>query len=99
MAELPVPVQRTLQKLTRRVAVGLFLEMWPRGGVGSLLVSGTIALLCRIFLSSAAPFLPWLGLAPLLAAIPAIYLCIKRAYRPSEIAALAGSLSGGDRTP
>src|SRR5262245_618088 len=98
MAELPVPVQRTLRKLTRRVAVGHFLETWPRWAVGSLLIAGTIALLCRIFFNSAAPFLPWLALAPVFAAIPVTYLCLKRAYRPSEIAALADSLSGGQGT-
>src|SRR6476660_5988547 len=95
MGDLPDSVRRSLRRLTRRVAIGFFLETWPRWAVGSLLIAGTIALLCRIFLSSAAPFLPWLGIAPLLSAIPVIYLCVRGAYRPSELAALADSLSGG----
>jgi hypothetical protein len=98
MGDLPDSVRRSLRRLTRRVAIGFFLETWPRWAVGSLLIAGTIALLCRIFLSSAAPFLPWLGIAPLLSAIPVIYLCVRGAYRPSEIAALADSLSGGQGT-
>lgn len=98
MTDLPASVRPTLRRLARRVSIGLFLEIWPRWAIGSLLLAGTAALLCRIFFSSAAPFLSWLWLAPLLSVIPVIFLCVRRAYRPLEIAALADSLSGGQGT-
>src|SRR6188474_340372 len=98
MTDLPASVRPTLRRLARRVAAGLFLEIWPRWAIGSFLLAGTAALVCRIFFSSAAPFLPWLWLAPALSIVPVIILCIRRAYRPIEIAALADSLSGGQGT-
>jgi hypothetical protein len=98
MTDLPESVRPILRRLARRVAVGLFLEIWPRWAIGSLLIAGTAALVCRIFFNSAAPFLPWLWLAPLLSIIPVLFLCARRAYRPSEIAALADSLGGGQGT-
>ena len=98
MTDLPVSVQPVLRRLARRVAIGLFLEIWPRWAIGSFLIAGSIALVCRIFFSSADPFLPLLWLAPVLSIIPVVILCIRRAYRPSEIAAIADSLSGGQGT-
>jgi len=98
MTDLPASVRPTLRRLARRVAVGLFLEIWPRWAIGSFLIAGTTALVCRIFFIDAAPFLPWLWLAPLLSVVPVIILCARRAYRPLEVAALADSLSGGQGT-
>ena len=98
MQELPPSIRSILRRLRRRVALGLFLETWPRWAVGSFLIAGTLALLCRIFFASAGPIVPWLWIAPLLATIPAVILCMRRAYRPSEIVALADSLSGGHGT-
>ena len=98
MTELPASVRPILRRLARRIAVGLFLEIWPRWAVGSLLIAGCVALVCRIFFSSAAPFLPLLWMAPLLSVIPVVILCARSAYRPSEIAAIADSLSGGHGT-
>ena len=60
-----------------------------------MLVAGTITVVCRMFVVRAASFLPWLWLAPLIAAIPALIVCWRRAYRPAEIVALADSLGGG----
>jgi hypothetical protein len=98
MTDLPASVRPLLRRLTRRLAIGLFLEIWPRWAIGSLLIAGTTALVCRIFFSGAAAFLPWLWLAPVLSIVPVVILCIRRAYRPSEIAALADSLGGGHGT-
>ncbi len=95
MTDLPASVRPVLRRLTRRVALGLFLETWPRWAVGALLAAGTAALVCRLFFAQAAPWLPILWIAPLLATLPAIYSCIRRAYRPAEIVALADWLSGG----
>jgi hypothetical protein len=78
--------------------VGLFLEIWPRWAIGSFLIAGTVALICRIFFSAAAAFLPWLWIVPVLSIVPVLILCMKRAYRPAEIAALADSLGGGHGT-
>jgi hypothetical protein len=98
MSDLPASVRPTLRRLARRVAVGLFLEIWPRWAIGSLLLAGTVALLCRIFFSSVAGLLPWLWVVPVASVIPVVVLCMRRAYRPAEIAALADSLSGGQGT-
>jgi hypothetical protein len=84
-----------LRRLARRLAIGLFLEVWPAWAVGSLLLAGLAALICRMFLPGAAPRLHWLWLAPVLAVLPALVICVRRAYRPAEVAALADSLNGG----
>ena len=98
MTTLPSSIGPLLRHLSRRIALGQFLEIWPLWAAGSLLAVGTFALLARIFFASLAFALPWLWLAPLLAGIPAAILCRRRAYRPAEIAALADSLSGGTGT-
>jgi hypothetical protein len=98
MKYLPASVRPILRRLTRRVGLGLFLEIWPRWAIGSFLIAGTVALICRMFLEGAASFLPWLWLAPVLSIFPVTLLCIRRAYRPAEIVALADSLSGGHGT-
>jgi hypothetical protein len=98
MTDLPASVRPTLRRFTRRVALGQFLDIWPRWAIGSLLIAGTLALLSRMFFPTTAPLLKWLWVAPLIATIPVIALCMRRAYRPSEIVALADSLSGGQGT-
>lgn len=98
MTDLPASVRPILRRLSRRVALGLFLDIWPRWAVISFLVAGTAALICRIFFAGAAAFLPWLWIVPILSGIPALYLCVRRAYRQSEIVALADWLSGGHGT-
>ncbi len=70
MKDLPASVRPILRRLTRRVAVGLFLEIWPRWAIGSFLIAGTVALVCRMFFEGAAPLLPWLWLAPVLSIFP-----------------------------
>jgi hypothetical protein len=98
MTDLPASVRPLLRRLSRRVAVGLFLDIWPRWAIFTLLIAGTAALVCRIFFADAEGFLPWLWITPVLSAIPALYLCVRRAYRPAEIVALADWLGGGQGT-
>jgi hypothetical protein len=95
MNQMPVSVRPDLRRLARRLAVGLFLDVWPRWAVASLLLAGLVALACRMFFPGAASGLRWLWMAPLLAAIPVLIVCFLRAYRPAEVVALADWLSGG----
>jgi hypothetical protein len=95
MNELPVSVRPAVRRLARRLAIGLFLDVWPAWAVASLVGAGIVALICRAFVPAAAPSLRWLWLAPLLSIIPALVICIRRAYRPADVVALADSLSGG----
>ena len=98
MKDLPAAVRPILRRLTRRVALGLFLEIWPRWAIGSFLIAGTVALVCRMFFDGRGSPSPWLWIAPVLATLPVIYLCVRRAYRPAEIVALADWLCGGHGT-
>ena len=95
MIEMPVTVRPALRRLARRLAIGLFLDVWPRWAVGSLIVAGVVALGCRMFVAGAASMLHWLWLAPLLTALPVLIVCWIRAYRPTEVVALADWLGGG----
>ena len=92
---MPASLRPDLGRLRNRLRIGLFLEVWPRWAIASLLVAGTITVVCRMFVVRAAPFVPWLWLAPIVAAIPVLVVCWRRAYRPVEIVALADSLGGG----
>ena len=95
MNDMPVSVRPALRRLARRLAIGLFLDVWPPWAVASLLLAGLVALVCRMFVARAASSLPWLWLAPLLTALPALVVCFMRAYRPADVVALADWLSGG----
>jgi hypothetical protein len=75
--------------------IGLFLDIWPPWAIGSLLLGGTVAVVCRMFFVRAAPVLPWLWLGPIITAIPVLVVCWRRRYRPAEVVALADSLGGG----
>jgi hypothetical protein len=95
MNDMPVSVRPALRRLARRLAIGLFLDVWPAWAVASLLLAGLLALVCRLFLPGAASSLHWLWLAPVLAALPALITCLRRAYRPADVVALADWLNGG----
>jgi hypothetical protein len=95
MDQMPASVRPVLRRLGRRLAVGLFLDIWPTWAIAGLLLSGTVALVCRMFFASAAFVLPWLWLVPILTAIPVFVVCWRRAYGPGEVAALADWLGGG----
>jgi len=75
--------------------MGLFLDRWPTWSSAALVLCGTVALLCRMFVAAAAPVLPWLWLAPVLTALPVLVICIRTAYRPDQVTALADWLAGG----
>ena len=95
MSNVSPTIAAVLKRLRRRLAVGLFLEIWPAWAIGSLIAAGTIVVVCRMFFAGAAPYLAWLWLLPVLTAIPALVLCVRRAYAPPDVAAVADSLGGG----
>jgi hypothetical protein len=92
---LPPSVTPAVRRLARRLALGLLLEVWPRWILASLLGAGIVALVCRLFIPAAASNLPWLWLAPVLASLPAVIVCVRRRYRHADVVALADSLGGG----
>jgi hypothetical protein len=91
----PSTIPAVLKRLRRRLAIGLFLEIWPAWTIASLIAAGTIVVACRMFVASAAPYLIWLWLLPVLTAIPALVICVRRAYAPTDVAAIADWLGGG----
>ena len=95
MTSVPVSLRPHLRRLARRLTIGLFLDMWPIWAVASLLLAGLLALVCRLFEPAAAPYLAWLWLAPVVAAVPVLILCVMRKYRPAEVVAIADWLNGG----
>jgi len=95
MGNVSPTIAAVLRRLRRRLAVGLFLEIWPAWAIGSLVATGTIVVICRMFFAGAAPYLVWLWLLPALTAIPALVMSVRRAYAPRDVAALADWLSGG----
>ena len=92
---MPESVRPSLRRLARRLALGVFLDVWPAWAIASLLAAGSAALICRLFFAGASSWLPWLWLAPLLVAVPAIAIAFVRAYRPADVIAVADWLNGG----
>jgi len=90
-----VATHPAVRRLARRLAVGLFLDRWPVWAGVALLSAGTGALICRMFVPRASPYLPWLWLSPVVAAIPALVVALRRRYRPADLVALADWLGGG----
>ena len=95
MNGMPASIRPALRRLERRLAIGLFLDVWPTWAVAGLLLAGLVAVVCRMFLPAAAASVHWLWLAPFLTAAPALVYCVMRAYRPGEVVAIADWLSGG----
>ena len=95
MTSVPVPLRPQLRRLARRLTIGLFLDVWPIWAIVGVLVAGLVALACRLFVPAAAPYLSWLWLAPLVAAVPVLILCMTRTYRPDQVVAIADWLNGG----
>ena len=95
MDQVPSTIPAVLKRLRRRLAIGLFLEIWPAWAITSLIVAGTIVVVCRMFVAGVAPYLAWLWLVPVLTAIPALVLSVRRAYAPADLAAVADWLGGG----
>ena len=70
MNHMPESVRPALRRLARRLAIGLFLDVWPRWAAAGLLLAGVVAVVCRMFVPAASAALPWLWLAPVVAAVP-----------------------------
>jgi hypothetical protein len=95
MTDVSAALQPALRRLARRVTIGLFLDIWPVWATGGLLAAGVATVVCRLHVPGASPYLPWLWLAPMAAAVPGLIVCAARSYRPEEIAAVADALGGG----
>ena len=93
---VPVILSPTIRRLSRRLAIGLLLDAWPRWATGALLAAGCLAIVCRLFGPPASPYLYWLLAAPLLAVLPAWFMSARRSYTRSDVVAFADALSGGD---
>jgi len=87
-----------LRRLARRLAIGLYLDVWPMWAAGGLVLVGAVTVICRVFVPAASPFGPWLWLAPIVAAGPAFLIAHRRAYSPADVVTLADSLTGGTGT-
>jgi hypothetical protein len=98
MQSMPVTGEDGVRRLARRLAIGLYLDVWPPWAAGGLLLAGVVTLIGRVFLPAASSVLPWLWLAPIVAAVPAFVICYRRAYSTADVVALADSLAGGTGT-
>jgi hypothetical protein len=96
--DLPVPIRSVLRRLRCLLAIGVFLDFWPRWAAAALLLAGIVAVSCRLWFPGAAIELPLLWLAPAIAVVPALIQSTRRLYMPDQIAAIADSLSGGHGT-
>ena len=47
--DMPESVRPALRRLARRLALGVFLDVWPAWAIASLLAAGSAALICRLF--------------------------------------------------
>src|SRR3954468_20028764 len=98
MTDLPDPIRRRLRRLARRLALGLFLDIWPRWAAAALLVAGLAALACRLLVPAASGRLYWLWIAPAIAVLPAAAVFRARAFRHEDLLVAADSLAGGHGT-
>lgn len=96
MTDLPVPIRLRLRRLARRVALGLFLDIWPRWAAAGLFTAGLAALACRMLVPSASPYLPWFWIVVPLTIVPVAILSRIRRFRAADLVALADSLAGGN---
>ena len=95
---MPVTGEEALRRLARRLAIGLFLDVWPTWAAGSLFLGGFVTLTCRVFFPAVSSQASWLWVAPLLAALPALLICYRHFYSSADVVALADSLTGGRGT-
>ena len=94
MGKMPASVQPPLRRLARRLAIGLFLDVWPAWAAASLLLAGLVALVCRLFFPGAAPACPGSGWRRSSPRFPCSSSA-SAAYRPADVVALADWLGGG----
>jgi hypothetical protein len=95
-ASVPASLVPITRRFSRRLRIGLFLEAWPHWAAGALLAAGCAALVCRLFVPAADPYLNWLLAAPALAILPAAVITVRRAYQPEQILAIVDAMTGGD---
>jgi hypothetical protein len=95
MPQPSASARHALRRLGRRLAIGLFLDLWPLWSAVALGLAATGALICRMFVPTAAPVLPWLWLVPAVVAVPVVVISLRRVYRADQVAAIADWLSGG----
>lgn len=95
-ARVPASLIPTVRRFSRRLRIGLFLDVFPQWAAGALLAAGCVALVCRLFVPAADPYLYWLLLAPALAVLPAAVVAVRRAYQPEQVLAIVDALTGGD---
>src|SRR6187455_614243 len=93
---VPASLVPIIRRFSRRLRIGLFLDAWPQWAAGTLLVAGCAALVCRLLVPAADPYLYWLLASPALAIVPAAVSSIRRAYRPEQILAIVDAMTGGD---
>ena len=98
MSDLPVSIRRRLRQLARRLSLGLFLDIWPRWAAAGLTAAGIAALVCRVLVPRASPYLAWTWIVPAMAIVPAAILCRMRRFRHEDVLAAADSLAGGTGT-
>src|SRR3954470_15426780 len=96
MTAMPADARGRLEQLSRRLAAGVFLDAWIPSAIAALMVAGSAALVCRIFVPAAAGAVRWLWIAPVLAVVPAAVVCWRRAFSPADVVAIADWLAGGD---
>ena len=88
-----------LRRLSRRLAIGLYLDAWPPWAAGSLLLAGVVTLICRVFFPAAfaTPALAVAGAGPR-SGSRTRSSATGALYSPADVVALADSLTGGTGT-
>ena len=95
MTDLPPDFGARLARLARRLAAGVFLDLWLPWAAAVLMAAGVVALVCRIFFPAAAGTVRWLWIAPALAIVPAAIVCWRRRFSHADVVAIADWLAGG----
>src|SRR4051812_6667938 len=96
MTAMPADARGRLEQLSRRLAAGVFLDAWIPCTIAALMVAGSAALVCRIFVPAAAGAVRCFWIAPVLAIFPAAVVCWRRAFLPADVVAIADWLAGGN---
>ncbi|HEU4892328.1 MAG TPA: hypothetical protein VFT47_12310 [Vicinamibacterales bacterium] len=87
-----------LRRLARRLAVGVFLDLWLPSAAALFIAAGVVALLCRMVVPAAADAIRWLWIAPVVAMGPALILAWRRRFTSADVVTIADWLAGGPGT-